>query len=92
VGRSAGVRISGKGTTFEIGVHDGGGRLIRLLRRAYDPRPVTADLRSLLGDWYVDLVSTSSDDRILGFVIDELGVKEIYRYLLERPVRPGQTS
>jgi len=55
------VLYFGKGKTFEVGVHDGSGRLIRLIRRSYDPRAVTEELRGLLGDWYVDFVSTSPE-------------------------------
>ena len=49
----------GKGESFEIRRYDARGRLTALIRRAYDPQPVTAELRSVVKAWYLDRVSMS---------------------------------
>lgn len=49
----------GRGDGFEIGRYDTAGRLTDLLRRAYEPRPVTNELKGLIRDWYVDLVASN---------------------------------
>lgn len=49
----------GSGETFEIRRYDEQGRLSRIIRRAYESRPVTEALREQLEGWYMDLISSS---------------------------------
>jgi hypothetical protein len=57
----------GRGDEFEIRRHDSTGRLTHLLRRAYEPRPVTDELRAQAREWYLDRVRSSPEvnDQIL---------------------------
>lgn len=57
----------GVGETFEIREHDATGKLVRIIRRRHEPRPVTEELRDQMRAWYLDRVRTSPevDDQIL---------------------------
>jgi hypothetical protein len=51
----------GRGKSFEIGRYDAGGRLTRILRRAFQPTTVTEEDKDRLRDWYLEMVASSSE-------------------------------
>jgi hypothetical protein len=51
----------GRGDSFEIKVHDGTGRLVRIVRRKHESRPVTDDHRTKLREWYLDRLRSSPE-------------------------------
>lgn len=51
----------GRGETFEIREYDSGGQILRVIRRPYEPRPVTEELRDQMREWYLDRVRTSPE-------------------------------
>lgn len=57
----------GEADRFELGVYDPEGRLLRLIRRAWDPTPVTDVEVGYAREWYLDLLATSPeiDDELL---------------------------
>lgn len=57
----------GRGDRYELRRYDAGGSLTRILRRAWEPRPVTDELKGLAEEWYLDLVGSSPEasDEIL---------------------------
>jgi hypothetical protein len=50
-----------RGDRFEIGRYDSRGRLIEIIRRAHEPRPVTEELREQFRQWYLDRMSASPE-------------------------------
>lgn len=59
VGR--GALYFGRGDRFEIARYDSTGRLTRLIRRPYQPRPVTETLRRQTVDWFLDRLKSSPE-------------------------------
>lgn len=55
------VLYFGRGDAFQIGRYDGAGRLTRIIRRTWEPRPVTDEWRSALRDWYLERMSSSPE-------------------------------
>lgn len=51
----------GDAEDFEIGAYGPDGRLLRLIRRAWDPSPVLDADRSYAREWYVDRLSASPE-------------------------------
>jgi hypothetical protein len=57
----------GRGDGFQIGRYDAAGRLTDLLRRTYEPRPVTDELQGRMRDWYMERIASNpraTDDMV----------------------------
>lgn len=51
----------GTGESFEVRRYDASGTLDRIVRREYQRRPVTEELRAQLLEWYLDRISSSPE-------------------------------
>ena len=52
----------GPGESFEISHFAGSGALTRIVRRSYEPRPVGASERTMMIDWFLEMVGGSGEN------------------------------
>ena len=64
----------GTGETFQVARYDSEGRLTRIVRRRYDPRPVTDDMRDRIRGRYLDRLESSPEvnEQILDRIRQEM--------------------
>ena len=70
-----------EGDEYSINAYDTSGRLLRIIRLAREPRPVTDEFFVFAANLWVFQIGT---DFILGRVRDDLGVEYIHRYHIEK--------